>query len=235
MDRRTFVKSCTLGAGMLAGASGVVLPSGTSARHYQRVRLLNDRGRPLRLQELAAGSQYVFHYPFAATPCFLLNLGRPAPGQAGLMTEGGECYDWPGGVGPTRSVVAYSAICAHQMAHPTRVISYIGFRGPRDDQEPATGVISCCAENSRYDPFSGAAVLDGPAPQPLAAILLEHDATRDELHAFGTLGGELFQRFFKEFETRLSFEYPNGDMHAPQSGDVVVQRLEDFSASLVSC
>lgn len=232
MDRRAFVKTCTLGAGLLAGQA---LPSGTSARHYHRVRLLDDQGRPLRIEEIHEGVQYVFPYPYEATPCFLLNLGRPVPGQKGLKTESGERYDWPGGSGPARSVVAYSAICAHKMAHPARGISYISFREPRSGEDPVTGVISCCAENSRYDPFSGGAVLSGPAPQPLAAILLEHDTVRDELHAVGTLGGEMFQRFFTEFEARLSIEYPNRDVRIPLSDEVVVRRLEDFSANVVLC
>lgn len=234
MDRRAFVKSCTAGAGLLA-AGGLVFPAGSSVHTYRRVRLLDDRGQVLGPRDIATGEAYVFHYPFASTPCFLLNLGRTVPGQGGLKTESGERYDWPGGVGPAHSIVAYSAICAHKMAHPTRVISYIGFRQARGGEDPETGVISCCAENSRYDPFAGAAVVSGPAPQPLAAILLEHDAATDELFAVGTLGAEMFQRFFSEFEARLSLEYPGRDVRTPLADDVQVKRLEDFSASVVSC
>ena len=35
-------------------------------------------------------------------------------------------------------------------------------------------------------------MLNGPAPQPLSAILLDYDAASDTLHAVGTLGGDLF-------------------------------------------
>lgn len=234
MDRRSFVKSCTVGAGVLA-AGGLPFPAGASMHAYRRVRLLGDGGQVLRVGDIVSGQAYVFHYPFAATPCFLLNLGRPVPGQPGLRTEGGERYDWPGGVGPERSIVAYSAICAHKMAHPTPVISYISFREARNGEDPETGVISCCAENSRYDPFSGAAVMSGPAPQPLAAILLEHDAASDELFAVGTLGAEMFQRFFSEFEARLSLEYSPGNVRMPVAGEVPVKRLAEFSANVVSC
>ncbi len=234
MDRRSFFRTCSVGAGLLAGAVPA-LPSGTSARRYARVRLLDDHGEPLRIGALHPGAAYVFPYPYATTPCFLIDLGRAVAGRTGLATEAGERYDWPGGVGPVRSVVAYSAICAHKMAHPTRTISYITYRGPREPDEPETGVISCCAENSRYDPFAGALVLDGPAPQPLATILLEHDAERDELHAVGTLGGEMFQRYFAEFETRLRIEHPNAEPDQALTDDVVVRRIEDFSANVVSC
>jgi hypothetical protein len=65
--------------------------------------------------------------------------------------------------------------------YPTTAISFIGLRsGGRG--EPAH-VIHCCGDNSRYDPLQGARVIDGPAPQPLAAVLLEWDAGSDQLHA----------------------------------------------------
>ena len=49
-------------------------------------------------------------------------------------------------------------------------------------------MIHCCSEHSEYDPATGARVLGGPAPQPLSAILLEHDKSNDYLYAVGTLG-----------------------------------------------
>ncbi len=236
MDRRCFVKACTVGAGLIAGGgAGLAVAGDTSAHRRQRVRLVGADGTPLRAAQLAAGAQYVFHYPFAATPCFLLDLGRPLAGRNGLATEDGRRYDWPGGVGPRRSIVAYSAICAHMMAHPTRVVSYISYRTPRSEDDPETGVISCCAENSVYDPAAGAQVLSGPAPQPLAAIVLDYDAGRDELHATGTLGGDMFQRFFTEFAVRLSLENPSRDERGPLPDDVRALPLETFSANVVLC
>jgi Rieske Fe-S protein len=235
MDRRAFVKTCSIGAGLLAGTTALTLPAGASMHRYSRVRLLDHTGRPLKAANLLAGEQYVFTYPFAATPCFLLNLGQPVAGRKALRTVAGRRYDWPGGVGPQRSLVAYSAICAHKMAHPTAGISYISYRPRRDGGDPAAGVIGCCAENSRYDPASGAQVLDGPADQPLAAIVLEHDTASDGLYALGTLGGEMFERFFKTFGPRLSLEYPNGDASKPVAGEVMVKRLEEFSGNVLSC
>jgi Rieske Fe-S protein len=234
MDRRAFVKTCTLGTGLLAG-SGFTFAGDMRARAYHRVQLLAPDSTPLRATDLVAGEQYVFHYPFPATPCFLLDLGRPLAGRNGLATEADSRYDWPGGVGPQASIVAYSAICAHKMAHPTRSISYISYRAPRNDTDPETGVISCCAENSLYDPAAGAAVLDGPAPQPLAAILLEHEPADDGLYAVGTLGGEMFQRFFSEFGLRLSLENPSRDEQMPLSDAVRVMPLADFSGNVVRC
>ncbi len=234
MDRREFVKTCTLGAGLFA-TGGASLAGDEQARPYQRVRLLNADGSPLRSAQLPAGEQFVFHYPFAATPCFLINLGRPLHGRTGLSTESGQRYDWPGGVGAQRSIVAYSAICAHKMAHPTPSVSYISYRPARSVAEPADGVIMCCAEESRYDPAAGASVLDGPAPQPLATILLEHVAEDDALYAKGVLGGEMFQRFFSEFALRLSLENPSRDQRAPLTQAQRVVPLSTFSANVLRC
>jgi len=234
MDRRTFVRSCSLGAGLLAGA-GLGLPASASMQRYGRVRLLDALGAPLRAADVEAGESYVFAYPFPATPCFLLNLGRAVEGRAGLRTASGARYDWPGGVGPQRSLVAYSAICAHKMTHPTRQLTHISFRPSRTPDEPAGGVINCCSENSRYDPARGAAVLDGPADQPLAAIVLEHDPASDGLYAVGTLGGEMFQRFFKAFGARFALEYPDGRAARPLSDGTRVERLEDYSGNVMRC
>lgn len=235
MDRRSFVKTCGLGAGLLASGAGFSLAAEVRARDYARVRLLGSDGRPLSAAALEPGVCHVFHYPFPATPCFLLDIGQSVEGRNGLRTEDGHAYDWPGGVGPKRSLVAFSAICAHRMAHPTRGISYIAFRPARNDDEPATGVISCCAEDSMYDPASGAAVLSGPAEQPLAAILLDYDEADDNLYAVGTLGGEMFRRFFEEFEARLAIEYPSGNAGSPIEGETVVHTLDAFSSNVVAC
>ena len=57
-------------------------------------------------------------------------------------------------------------------------------------------------------------MLGGPAPQPLSAILLEHDKASDHLYAVGTLGGEMFDAFFAKYEFKLALEY--GDKRARQ-------------------
>ena len=70
--------------------------------------------------------------------------------------------------------------------------------------------IHCCSEHSEYDPASGARVLNGPAPQPLSAILLEYEPGTDGLYAVGTLGGELFNAFFAKYELKLELDYGSG-------------------------
>jgi Rieske Fe-S protein len=233
MERRDFVKLCA------ASAAAPVLPSAADAatlktRLYARVLLVDDRGQPVRAAALKAGVNYVFDYPFAATPCFLLRLAKAPAGGIDLKTERGGAYRWEGGVGPERTIVAFSAICAHKLTYPTRQVSFIGYRDAPSPVAGAGKVITCCSDRSVYDPAAGARVVNGPAPQPLAAILLEHDAKRDELFAVGTLGGEMFDAFFEKFGFRLQLEM--GD-RAKTTVDArtVVRELASYSTQWAQC
>jgi nitrite reductase/ring-hydroxylating ferredoxin subunit len=131
-------------------------------------------------------------------------------------------------------VVAYSAICAHQLAYPTKQISFISYREQASARNKHGQVIHCCAEHSQYDPADGGRVMAGPAPQPLAAILLEHDAKTDELTAVGTLGGEMFNQFFAKYEFKLSLEHGPSARQAV-SGTAVVNELESYCRQQVRC
>ncbi|HXS52320.1 MAG TPA: hypothetical protein VN782_07305 [Usitatibacter sp.] len=233
MKRRDFVQICA------ASAAGAALPTAATgtplaARSYARAKLVDERRDPIRIGMLRVGANYVFDYPFEATPCFLLRLERPAPGGVELRTESGGLYRWDGGVGEGRSVVAYSAICAHKMAYPTRQVSFIGYR---DAPSPVAGhgrVITCCSDRSVYDPAAGARVVSGPAPQPLATILLEHDAQADELYATGTFGGEKFDEFFGKYAFRLQLEM-GSRARASIADTTVVLPLERYSAQWARC
>jgi Rieske Fe-S protein len=229
MERRDFVKFCAASVAAL-GAPEV----GANARvHlYSKVRLVDGKGAPLRAASIPVNRNFIFHYPFAATPCFLLNLGKPVK-PAQLKTVAGEPYEWNGGVGKARSVVAYSAICAHRLSYPTKDISFISFRSEKSARNKLANVIHCCSEHSQYDPAEGARVLAGPAPQPLAAILLEHDQGTDQLSAVGTLGGEMFGEFFDKFGFKLQLEH--GSPRAAVTGTVVVQELENYCKQQVKC
>src|SRR4051812_20682458 len=195
MERRDFVKFC---------AATVLVPgpvaADSSPRFYSRARLVDESGGVVRAREIPVNQNLIFHYPFAATPCFLLNLGAPAGGGGTLKTAANEPYEWKGGVGPARSVVAYSGLCAHNLSYSTRDISFISFRAEKSARNKHAAVIHCCSEHSQYDPAQGAKVVAGPAPQPLAAILLEHDPASDALYAVGTLGGEMFNDFFQKYD-----------------------------------
>jgi arsenite oxidase small subunit len=235
MRRRDFFfRICAAGAA--AAAPELFAARDLKARFYFRAELVEDQGRPVRASNLVAGRNYIFHYPFESTPCFLLNLGRPTVRDVALKTDDGAAYRWPGGVGAKRSVVAFSAICAHRMSYPTPQISFISYRDQSTAGRAARpNTIHCCSEHSEYDPADGARVLGGPAQQPLAAILLEHEPATDALHAVGTLGGEMFQAFFEQFEFRLTLDYGASSVRRRVSGHTVVQPLEQFCRQQVRC
>ncbi len=234
MDRRSFIESCSAGAACVSAAA--LLPAfgaDAKARTYGRVLLTDEYGDPLKTAALKAKTNYIFHYPFESTPTFLLQLGRPAL-PIELTTRNKENYAWPGGVGPLRSVVAFSAICAHQLVYPTREVSFISFRKIRAARGVRDELIHCCAEHSQYDPARGAQVLSGPAPQPLCAVLLEHDARTDQLMAWGTLGGELFDEFFRKYEFKLGLEV--GPRARSQiSGRASVLELAQYCRNQIQC
>jgi arsenite oxidase small subunit len=230
MERRDFLKFCAASA----AATGAPALSADSRPHlYERATLVDGQGRPLRAGEIAPNRNFIFHYPYASTPCFLLNLGKPVKRSATLKTSSNETYEWTGGTGPASSVVAYSAICAHKLTYPTRDISFISFRPEKSARNKFASVIHCCSEHSQYDPAEGGRVLAGPAPQPLAAILLEWDRQKDEIQAVGTLGGEMFNEFFSKYEFRLAMEH--GAPRRPVAGACVVQELDLYCRQQVKC
>ena len=231
MRRRNFILAC--GASALA-ASLPATPADASPRFYARARLVDLSGRPLEAHALPANRNFIFHYPFAGTPCFLLNLGKPTKPRAQLKTADEQTYEWPGGVGADHGIVAYSAICAHRLTYPTREISFISYRDEKSAGSKFAHVIHCCSEHSQYDPAEGAKVLAGPAPQPLAAILLEHDRDNDGLHAIGTLGGELFNEFFSKYEFRLALDH-GGHARTVVESRCVVSELAQYCRQQVKC
>lgn len=229
MERRDFLKFCAA-----ASVASPALAADAQPKLYQRALLVDAKGGALRASAIAPKRNLIFHYPFAATPCFLLNLGAPVRAAVQLKTVDGQSYEWQGGVGPARSIVAYSAICAHKMSYPTKDISFISFRAEKSARNKHAAVIHCCSEHSQYDPAAGARVVAGPAPQPLAAILLDWNAATDELHAVGTLGGEMFNEFFQKYAFRLQMEHGARAKETVQ-GACVVQALENYCKQQVKC
>src|SRR5919201_1595919 len=151
MERRQFVAFCAAAAGAAAipAVGADALP-----RRYTRARLVDEGGSPLIASRVPVGRNLIFHYPYAATPCFLLNLGQPTtPTQ--LATADAHPYEWRGGVGPQRAIVAYSAICAHKLTYPTREISFISYRPETSPGNRHASVIHCGLEPSQQDPAAG--------------------------------------------------------------------------------
>ena len=243
MKRREFVQLCASAVAGVSASPELLAAGKREPRFYERVALFDRfNEKPVRASALEVGETYLFHYPYISTPCFLIDLGRPLTAKKNLETRDGDHYHWPGGVGPTRSVVAFSAICAHKMSHPAPSVSFINFRHGtahfRDHDEnivEGEDVIYCCSEKSVYDPANGARVLGGPAPQPLAAIALEYEEEDDSFYATATIGGEMFDRYFETFEQRLVLAYQSTDIRQQSSGSTELLRMRDFCTNLVLC
>ncbi len=236
MQRRKFIQIVSAASVSSAACTANLqaAPQNLSARKYERTKLVDADGRPIKLASLKQNHNYVFNYPYESTPCFLLNLDQALESKA-LKTESGASYDWPGGVGPKKSLVAYSAICAHKLAYPSPQVSFIGFRLTPSPASKRGKVITCCADKSVYDPFAGAKVLSGPAPQPLAAILIEHDAKTDELYAVGTFGGEKFDAFFQKYAFKLALERGGADAKSAAKKTAILKDLANYSAQTAQC
>lgn len=243
MKRREFVKIC---ASAVAGvsASPELLAKGDREMHsYNRVALIDRLSKnPIAVSSLEIGETYLFHYPFVSTPCFLIDLGYPINSKVNLETHDGNRYQWPGGVGPNRSLVAFSAICAHQMSHPAPSVSFINyrhgnasFRNHDEEVVEEKGVIYCCSEKSVYDPSRGGRVLGGPAPQPLAAIALDYSDAEDALYATATIGGEMFNRYFKSFGDRLMLDHGTTDIRRAVAQTTDLMPMHEYCRNVIKC
>ncbi len=243
IGRRDFVKLCMSAMAVGAQQAAFAKPDPQAAtRLYARSLLVDSRNNPLRYADLVVGENYIFHYPFVTTPCFLINLGEATRPSEVLETENGKAYATPGGVGPAGSVVAFSAICAHKMTHPAKSVSFINYRHERvryedkkEREREQSQVIFCCSERSVYDARRGARVLGGPAKQPLAAIVIEYDEPNDRFFALGTRGGEMFNQFFEKFRHRIQLEYRLTDIDDRTAQVTEVLPIDEYCSNKIFC
>ena len=222
-----------LAAGVLAlGTAPFAIRESPAAtlKQYQRVRLVDVQGNGIKAAALEVDENYLFFYPYMGTPCFLLNLGAQ---HDRLHLAPASPWEWSGGVGLGRSIVAYAAICTHQVTRPSPKKSFINYKGANSDD--ASGRITCCLHGSMFDPAQGGKVVGGPAPQPLTAITLDYDEETDGLYAVGTRGGEVFKAYFRAYRKELRQEFGTALARQESSGEAVVMRLSDYTKRQFFC
>lgn len=239
MDRRNFLK-VVAGATVIAVSPSLIrgnlyAADGTLYKAYEKVQLVDAAGKPIKASALTKEVTYIFNYPHASTPCMLINLPNPTSKEVELTSEGGEKYVWKSGVGKERTVVAYVAICTHQMTHPTPNDSFIGYV-PTTKKTMAydkSGVIVCSSHLSAFDAGAGAKVLGGAATQPLNSVVLEH-AADDTLWAVGILGSDKFQDYFKSFRPELK-EFYGGPAEAKKLVSISAKtvKLTEYSKEII--
>ncbi|MFT5659844.1 MAG: arsenite oxidase small subunit [Sulfurimonas sp.] len=218
MERRNFLKVVGATGAMIAVSPSTITgklyaSDGAAFQAFEKVQLMDGAGAPLKASALKKEVNYVFNYPHASTPSILLDLPAPTNKDVKLTSADGEEYIWKGGVGSKGTIVAYSAICAHQMAHPTPEDSFLQYckkgqetmaYAPEDGSKG--GIMVCSSHLAAYDVGSGCKVLGGPAEQPLASIIIEV-AADDTLWASAVLGGDKFHEYFKVFKPELKKYY----------------------------
>jgi len=239
MDRRNFLK-VVAGATVVAVSPSMIrgnlyAADGSLYVAYEKTQLVDAAGKPIKASALAKEVTYIFNYPYASTPCMLINLPQPTEKEVALKSESGESYVWKSGVGKERTIVAYVAICTHQMTHPTPNDSFIGYvpKAKKTMAYDKGGVIVCSSHLSAFDAGAGAKVLGGAATQPLNAVVLEH-AADDTLWAVGILGSDKFQDYFKSFRPELK-EFYGGPAEAKKLVSISAKavKLTEYSKEII--
>ncbi len=240
-NRRQFFKVCGAYVAALASSYPTHGNSATTRQYAERVQLMRDK-KPIGFEDFQPGQTYIFNYPYVTTPCMIFNVGNRVDHQIKLTMESGEDYVWPGGAGPDHSIVCYSAICAHRMTYPAKAVSFINYRHSKvvyfdedRNRQEREKIIYCCSERSVYDPRNGGKVLGGPAPQPIATILLEYDENENSFYASGALGGTLFEKFMDEFEFRLQLDFKVNNVRTPTLNQVELLTADEYSEVIVHC
>ncbi|MEN3034605.1 MAG: (2Fe-2S)-binding protein [Aquificaceae bacterium] len=238
MDRRDFVKVCATTALACAVDPGIfsrsIAQTQGMLKTFSRAPLLGPDGKPIKESQIQPHKNYIFFYPYVSTPCFLLNLGEEIPPQE-IKLKSGQSYRWLGGVGSKKSIVAYSAICAHQWSYPTKQYSFINYYPPDKPSETTkkAGIIQCCAHLALYDPKAGGSVVDGPAEAPLAAVVLEEKD--GQFFATGIIGKDQFNEFFENFKQDLRQQYGSSAKAREQVDKCTVQEIAKYVQSVVNC
>jgi len=214
MDRRNFLKIAGVSGAMIAVAPSTITgqlraDDGSLFIAYEKVQLVDADGAAIKASTLKKETNYVFNYPFIGTPSILLDLGEETAKDITLKSEDGDEYLWRGGIGTKRSIVAYSAICSHQLAHPTPEDSFVQYlaRGKTTMAcEQKGGIIVCSSHLSAFDTKRGCKQMAGPAEQALASIVIEI-AEDDTLWASAVLGPDKFHDYFKRYKPEMKKFY----------------------------
>jgi arsenite oxidase small subunit len=133
LSRRSLLVSAAAGG---VAAAAAAAPAEAKSRSYPRLRVIS-------LDKLKVNRAHTFDYPLKGQSSVVIDMGTRVPG----------------GVGPKRSIVAYSALCQH-MGCP------VAYRQKQRE-------LFCPCHQSRYDPEREGSIIQGVATRPLPRILLQ--------------------------------------------------------------
>lgn len=238
MERRDFLRVTAAGAIVVCSPSllstELRADDGRLYKSYNKVLLVNEEGTPLTLEGLQKEQAFIFNYPYVSTPVMLINLSRATQKDVTLKSAAGETYIWKGGIGKRKTLVAYSAICSHQLTHPNPNDSFVTYSGQNKTMSCSRkGVIVCASHLSAFNPKAGGKQIAGPAEEALASIVLELD-DKDQIWAVGVLGPDKFHEFFKTFKDEFK-EFYGGKRKAKKlvADEASTKILENYSAEVV--
>jgi len=149
LSRRQLLQVAAVGA---AGGAVIDVETAHAAQHARTY----PRHRVARVSALDVNKPVSFQYPLRGQTSVLIDTGRAVPG----------------GVGPSKSIVAYSALCQH-MGCP---VAYDA--GVRE--------LVCPCHQTRYDPERLGSIVLGVATRALPRVLLE--VSRGTIFAVGVDG-----------------------------------------------
>lgn len=230
MDRREFARccaGCALFSGLGTRAADVV--------DYPRARLVVASGAALKAADVPADQALVFAYPYAGVPCYLIRLADRAAKPRPLRSPDEGDYTTPAGVGPGGALVAFIAICTHQLSYPTPRVSHLRYAPEGSELAGDAARIVCCTHGSVFDPAAGGERVSGPAPAPLLPVRLQYDAEADTLTATGTVADKFLARFFAAYKGDLIERYGAGAYRRPVGDETAVQPLTAYSRRVTTC
>ena len=239
MERRNFLQLSATSAVAIAVAPSLITQKlyaedGSLFQTFEKVQMKDAEGNALKSKTLVSEENYVFMYPHAATPSIMVDLASPAEKNIKLKSEDGVEYVFKGGTGSKGTLVAFSAICPHQLTHPQASMSmfqYVDEKGKTLSYDKG-GVFVCTSHLSAFEPKQGGKVVGGPANEGLAQIILEIDAD-DNIWAVAVLGPQKFQAFFDAFKQELKAVHGRKGAKKLVKIETKVQPLKNFSAELI--
>ncbi len=231
MDRRSFITgACAtiIGAACLDPSESFAGKNDAKLKEFEKAVITGADGKPLKAADLKEGESFIFNYPYASSPAFLINTG----------SEVGANGDWKGGVGEKKSIVAFVAICTHALSYPSKNLSSIAYRHKAEGKYAKKDhMITCCSHGSVFDVDAGGKRIDGPAPAGLTAILLEHDPATDTLTASATYGiPKLHKKFLKRNKKKLRKIYGRKEYKQKVAGKTApMKKMEEISENIAKC
>jgi Rieske Fe-S protein len=242
MNRRGFFKLTGTTAVAIAIAPALITEplradDGKLYKSFKKIMLKDGDGNPLKASTLVKEENYVFNFPYRSTPSFLVDLGESTQKDVTLMADDGTEYLFKGGVGEKGSIVAFSAICPHQLTHPTPDTSFFQYvkKGVKTMAYDKTvgGIFVCSSHLSAFTPKDGGKRVGGPAKDGLTQIVLELDSD-GVLWAVGALGPDRFHDYLDSFKGEFKKFYGNKSKAKKLvKKDATVSKLTDFSTDIL--